>query len=55
MLNMIRKIFFVVILLRVTTMIAEVIHGPLKVVGIVALLFCGTRMVFTKEHDGSEE
>lgn len=55
MLNTIRKIFFAVILLRVITMIAEVFHGPLKVVGIVALLFCGTRMMFTKEYDGSEE
>ena len=55
MLNIIRKIFFAVILLRVIAMVAEVAHGPLKAIGIIALLFCGIRMVFSKETDGSEE
>ena len=53
MVNIIRKVFFAVILLRVIAMIAEVAHGPVKIIGIVALLFCGIRMVFSKETDGN--
>ena len=52
MLKVIRKIFFAIVLLRVIAMVADVAHGPVKVIGIVALLFCGIRMVFSKDTDG---
>lgn len=52
MLNIIRKVFIVVVLLNILPKVANAIHGPMRFVVVIALLACGFRAVFSKENDG---
>lgn len=51
MFKVIRKIFFAVVLLRLFSMVGDVVHGPMKTFICIALLVCGIRMIFSKEED----
>ncbi len=51
MFKVISKIFFIVILMRIITMVGNVAHGPMKSIIIIALLVLGLRMVFSKKAE----
>lgn len=52
MFNIIRKVFIIVVLLRVLVMVADVAHGPVRIITIFCLIICGIRFIFSKESDG---
>ena len=54
MFKVIRKIFFAVVLLRLFSMVGDVVHGPMKTFICIALLVCGIRMIFSKDADESD-
>ena len=51
MFKIIRKIFFVLVILRIIAMAANVADGPMKAMLILGLLVLGGRMVFAKDTD----
>lgn len=54
MFNILKKIIIAILLLRILAMIANVMHGPMRAIVVVALLFCGIRFVFSKDTDGGK-
>jgi hypothetical protein len=54
MFNVIRKIFFAVVILRIIATMNR-FDGPFKYIAIIALLFLGIRMVFAKRADPDDD
>lgn len=55
MFNIIRKVFFAVVLMRVIAMVGNVLHGPMKGIIIIILLVLGARMVFSKKTNTEDD
>ena len=51
MFKIIKKVFFVLVIMRLLSMGANLPNGPLKGIFIIAMLVLGVRTVFAKDTD----
>ena len=54
MLNVIRKVFFALVIMRLLVIGKDLPSGPVKGIFIIGMLVLGVRMLFSKETDGED-